>query len=167
MTEPKLIRYKDGHRAFRFRTRISGVEYTKTWPDKNEDQIPETWSDKRARTEARKQAALFENECRRGTVTKDKRTLEDYCQYVIDYKQATGVLKQRTIDGYNNLMQRIRGSKLGRLRLADVSARDINAFYKELSADGLNMNTGGKLSAATVKRYHELIHGCLDQALKE
>lgn len=167
MANITMRKNKNGARVFRIRVMVSGVAYNKLWPGKNDEQIPETWSDKRARTAAKKHAALFEIECKRGAVTNDKRTLADYCQYVIDYKETTGALKPRTIDGYNDLMRRIASSRLGRLKLSDITARDINTFYKELSEQGENKKTGGKLSTATIKRYHELIHGCLDQALKE
>ena len=158
---------KTGGRVFRIRAKVNGITYQRTWPGKGEAPIPATWSEKKARAEAQRQAALFEDACRRGSVTNDKRTLSDYCSYVIDFKEATGVLKPRTIGSYRDLLHRIQAARLGNVRLADVTARDINTFYKELSADGQNERTGGKLSAATIKRYHEFLHGCMRQAVKE
>ncbi len=167
MASAKMRKNKNGNRVFRFRVMIDGVEYQKTFPGKNDLPIPATWSDKRAKTEAQKQLALFEAECKRGAITNDKRTLEEYCRYVIDYKEATGAIKPLTISEYRYLLKNICASSLGRLRLSDITAKDINGFYKWLSEDGQNKNTGGKLSAKTIKEHHVLIHSVLRHAVKE
>ena len=76
MATVTMRKNKSGSRVFRFRVKVNGIEYQKTFPGKGDEPIPATWSEKRARSEAQKQAALFEAECKRGAVTKDKRTLE-------------------------------------------------------------------------------------------
>ncbi len=167
MASVTMRKHKDGSRVFRFRVMVNGEVFCKTWPDKKDEQIPLTWSDKRAQNAADKKAALFEDDCKRGAVTKDRRTLEAYCNYVIDFKEATGVLKPLTIEGYRDLMRRISTSSLGKMRLSDITAKDINTFYQELSGDGQNRTTGGKLSVKTIREHHVLIHAALKQAVKE
>lgn len=168
MATPTMRTNKDGARVFKIRCKINGVEYTKTWPDrsKGEPGIPSTWSDKRARTEAGKIAALFEDECKRGLVSTDRRTLSEYAEYVINFKETTGVLKPKTIAGYRGLMKRIDASKIGPMMLSDIRASHLNAFYKSLAED-TNEKNGGKLSAKTIREYHALIHSVLQQAMKE
>ena len=167
MASITMRKHKDGKRVFRFRVMVNGEVFCKTWPDKKDEQIPLTWSDKRAQNAADKQAALFESECKRGAVTNDKRTLAEYSNYVIDFKSSIGALRQRTAEGYILLMRRVSASRLGKMRLSDITAKDINTFYKELSENGQNKRTGGKLSAKTIHEYHVLIHAVLRQAVKE
>lgn len=167
MASITMRKHKDGQRVFRFRVMVNGEVFSKTWPDKTDEQIPLTWSDKRAQNAADKQATLFENECKRGAVSNDKRTLTEYSNYVIDFKEKTGVLKPLTIEGYRDLMRRISNSRLGKMRLSDITAKDINTFYIELSENGQNRTTGGKLSVKTIREHHVLIHAVLKQAVKE
>ena len=167
MASITMRKHKDGKRVFRFRVMVNGEVFCKTWPDKKDEQIPLTWSDKRAQNAADKQAALFESECKRGAVTNDKRTLAEYSNYVIDFKSSTGALRQRTAEGYILLMRRVSASRLGKMRLSDITAKDINTFYKELSENGQNKKTGGKLSAKTIREYHSFLQSVFNQAVKE
>lgn len=169
MATIKMRKNKNGSRVFGIRFELNGIEYSRTWPDKSkgEQPIPSTWSDKRANTEANRIAVQFEKDCMEGLISNDKRTLTEYANYVIDYKEATGVLKPTTIDGYRDFMYRISNSKLGSTKLSEITARNLNGFYKEISENGQNRRNGGKLSAKTVKEYHAFIHSILQQAAKE
>ena len=156
-----------GSRVFRIRVTVNGQVYQTTYPGKTESPIPVSWSDKRAMTAAQKAAALFEDECRRGLATNDRRTLSQYAHTVLDLKATTGALKPSTIDGYRRLLARIDGSKLASIRLRDLTVRDLNAFYAELSGEGANLQTSGTLSAKTVREYHAFISSVLHQAARE
>ena len=158
---------KSGQRVFRIRVEVNGTEFQRTYPEKGEPPIPASWSDKRARTEATKAAAFFEDECRRGLVTNDKRTLSEYAQYVLNLKANTGAIKPSTIAGYRRLLSRIESAAIGRVRVRDITVKDLNGFYQELSCAGSNLQTGGVLSSKTIREHHSFLSSVLHQAARE
>jgi len=63
---------------------------------------------KTARTiekEVNKFAAIFENECKAGMVSSDKKTFAEYAAYVIELKERDN--KHRTVERYKELLERI------------------------------------------------------------
>ena len=166
MATIQMRKNKNGLRVFRIRVKVDGIEYQKTWPDKAEEQIPATWSDKRARTEATKAASFFEDECKRGLVSNNRQTLSDYARYVIDLKESTGAIKPKTVAEYRKQLARIDAAKLGKLHIKNITVKDLNAFYKELTED-TNKHTGAKLAPRTIRIYHALISSVLGHAAKE
>ena len=52
--------------------------------------VPEGWSEKRARKEAEKQAAVFERQCREGYLTDGRQTFAQYAEYVMELERAHG-----------------------------------------------------------------------------
>ena len=44
-----------------------------------------------------KQAALFEENCKRGNVSTEKQTFEEYARYVLDLKEHTGAKHKITL----------------------------------------------------------------------
>ena len=167
MATIRMRRNKDGYRVYDIRVQINDERFCITWPLNLGEIVPITWSDKRARSEAKKYAVIYEAECKKGLISNDKRTLIEYARYVIDFKEKTGVLKPTTIDGYNDLMPRIEESGLGKMRLRDIGARNLNAFYAWLAEDGRNNRTGGKLSSKTIREYHSFVQSVLQQAARE
>lgn len=163
----QMRKNKDGSRVFRLRVESNGTEFQTTWPAKDETPIPETWSDKRARTEAGKAAARFEDEVRRGLISNDKRTLAAYCKYVLDMKGQMEALKPSTIDGYLGILRRIQADRVGSIKVRDLSTRDLNSFYLSLAQPGANLHTGGPLSAKSIRECHAFISSVLHQAAKE
>lgn len=157
----------DGSRVFRIRCEVMGTEYQRTWPGRGDAAIPSTWSDKRARTEAGKVAALFETKCKMGQVSNDRRTLAEYCYYVLKLKSDTSALKPSTIDGYDGILKRIEGDKIGGMKIRDVSTRALNLFYASLAQPGSNLRTGGPLSPKSVREVHAFLSSVLHQAAKE
>ena len=121
MATIQMRKNKNGLRVFRIRVKVDGIEYQKTWPDKAEEQIPATWSDKRARTEATKAASFFEDECKRGLVSNNRQTLSDYARYVIDLKESTGAIKPKTVAEYRKQLARIDAAKLGKLHIKNIT----------------------------------------------
>lgn len=158
---------KNGHRVFRIRTEVNGTEYQTTYPAKSDPPIPASWSDKRAHTEATKAAAFFEDECRRGLVTNDKRTLSEYAHYVLSLKTNTGAIKPSTIAGYKRILRRIDSASIGRVRVRDLAVKHLNQFYQELCECGSNLQTGGVLSPKSVREHHAFISAVLHQAARE
>ena len=74
--------------------------YTMTW------HVPEGWSEKRARKEAEKQAAVFERQCREGYLTDGRQTFAQYAEYVMELKERTG-LKHLTLVHYRQSLKRV------------------------------------------------------------
>ena len=135
--------------------------YCKTW------KVPKgkNWSETKIQKELNKVATLFEDECKNGLVVDNRQNFAQYAEYVIDLKERTGI-KHKTISLYKNLLQRINFA-IGHIKLTDLRPQHLNLFYEELSKDGVNISTGGKLSAKTIREYHNLISTILDQAEKE
>lgn len=167
MASIRMRKNKKGERVFDIRVQIEDERFCLSWPGKTDESIPLSWSDKRARGEAEKMAVLFEEDCRKGLVSNDKRSFAEYAKYVIDFKETTGVLKPTTVDGYRDLLKRIEPTSFGKMKLGDIKVRHLNEFYKWLSCDGQNYKTGGKLSAKTVREYHSFIQSVMQHAARE
>lgn len=133
--------------------------YTKTFF------FDEKWSEKKIQAELQKAATLFENECKNGIVADNKQSFERYANYVINLKERIGI-KHRTIVRYKELLERINPA-IGHYKLCDLKPQHLNAFYEQLSKDGMNKATGGKLSNKTILEHHRLIRTILAQAEKE
>lgn len=125
----------------------------------------QNWSKKRIQSELNKAATLFEDECKKGIVADNKQTFERYANYVLDLKERIGV-KHRTIVRYKELLERINPA-IGHYKLCDLKPQHLNAFYEQLSKDGMNKATGGKLSNKTIIEHHRLIRTILAEAEKE
>ena len=162
---------KDGV-TISFKIRVSrgkGLKpFEMTWPPRGTP-IPTDWSKKKIEKEVERVAAEFENECKYGHVSTEKKRFEDYANYVIDLKARTG-LKKSTIDRYRDLLTRIvdvNCEGFGYVKINELRAFHLNRFYEALSSVGMNKKTGGRLSNKTILEYHELIRTVLSQALKE
>ena len=137
--------------------------YSTTWTP------PQGWSDKKIEKELHKFATIFEEECRKGTVSIENRTFEEYAKYVIDLKERNGA-KHRTIYRYKSLLERVidvNSNGIGHLKLQDIRAEHLNRLYITLGNKGQNKTTGGGLSAKTIIEHHRFISTVLSQAVKE
>lgn len=166
MATIKMRTNKDGSRVFRIRVKVDSVEYQKTWPEKSEKAIPITWSDKKANAEAMKIAAAFEEACRQGQVSNDKRTLYEYANYVIDMKEKAALLKPSTVAWYRTLLPRLKNAKVGSMKVRDVRVKNLNEFYCDLREEKSEA-TGKLLSTRTVHAYHVMISSVMHQAARE
>ena len=99
--------------------------YTMTW------HVPEGWSEKRARKEAEKQAAIFEKQCREGYLSDGRQTFAQYAQYVLELKERTG-LKHLTLIHYRQSLKRVLPF-LGHLKLGEIRPQHLNYVYQQLS----------------------------------
>ena len=101
--------------------------YTMSW------KVPETYKTKKSIQKALEKAVgEFETSCKRGEVTTDKRTLEDYARYFIQMSQRDS--KRKSVDFYNSLMPRI-SVDLGHIRLSGLTAEHLNKFYLKLQTE--------------------------------
>ncbi len=133
--------------------------YSMTWA------VPDGWSVRKIQSELKKQVVLFEKQCKEGIIADNKQTFEKYAGYVLDLKKRNGI-KHLTVVNYNQLLERIIPA-IGHFKLADLRPQHLNSFYELLSQDGMNKNTGGKLSGKMILEHHRLIKTILAQAEKE
>ncbi|DAA88427.1 TPA: hypothetical protein CPT87_05055 [Candidatus Gastranaerophilales bacterium HUM_5] len=133
--------------------------YTMTW------EVPAGMSEKKIQSELNKVVVLFEKQCKEGLIADNRQTFEKYANYVIDLKERNGI-KHRTIDGYKKILPRI-CAEIGHIKLVDLRPQHLNKFYEQLSKDGMNLRTGGRLSNKTIHEYHCFIRTVLSQAEKE
>lgn len=115
-------------RVYRGRDPRTGKQltpYATTW------KVPEGWSEKRARKEAEKQAALFEQKCREGLVADGRQTFASYAEYVLEWKNRMG-LKHLTELHYRQSLERVL-PVLGPMRLGEIRPQHLNRLYASLS----------------------------------
>ncbi len=152
-------------------------------------EVKPTWTEKSARKKAEAFAATFEKECREGITSDSRQTFRDYCEYVLELKEARGT-KHSTVVRYRQLAERIYPA-IGHIKLKDLCADHLNSLYIALGKEGAGKGSataaqavadalGVKLDKAfkiqantrslspkTVVEHHRLISTVLDQAEKE
>lgn len=133
--------------------------YSTTW------RIPEGMKNARTiKKELEKAKAAFENDCKAGQVSPEKRTFAAQADYYITLRSRDR--KHRTIFRYKQLLERI-NAEIGYMKLADITPEILNRFYLRLGQDGENKKNGKSLSPKTIKEHHNLIHAIFVQAMKE
>jgi len=97
-------------------------------------EVSSTWTEKSARKKAEAFAATFEKECREGLTTDSRRTFQNYCDYVLELKEARGI-KHSTIVRYRELTTRIYPA-IGHIKLKDLRTDHLNTLYTDLGKKG-------------------------------
>ncbi len=115
--------------------------------------------------EVERQATLFEENCRLGSVSAEKPTFEQYAAYVVDLKERNG-LKVKTAVRYRDMLKRI-NAEIGPVRIQDIRPDHLNRLYAKLAQPGQNKTTGQGLSPKTIVEHHRVISTILTQAVKE
>ena len=128
--------------------------------------VPEKLQDKpeKAKKEAEKAAILFEEKCKIGEVSAEKKKFSEYADYVMTLKERDN--EHRTVKRYRELLERI-NEEIGHIRLDALTCEHLNKLYLKLGEDGANKKTGGPLAPKTIREHHRLIHAILAQARKE
>ena len=127
--------------------------------------IPEGMKNQRTiQKELDKFAVLYEQQCKEGLVSTEKKTFAAYAEYYMFLKERDQ--KHSTVDRYRELLVRI-NEEIGHMKLTDINCEHLNRFYDKLKQKGQNKKTGEGLSAKTIKEHHRLIHGIVNQAMKE
>jgi len=119
--------------------------------------------------ELNKVATLFEEECRSGQTSTEKKSFAEYASYVIELKEQSG-LKHSTALSYRDKLKRINDiscSGFGFLKLKDIRPEHLNKFYKALAKDGTNKRTGKGLSAKSILEHHRFISVVMETAFRE
>jgi integrase len=108
-------------------------------------EVQPTWTEKSAKKKAEAFAATFEKACKEGTATDTRQKFAEYCDYVLELKEQRGV-KHSTIVRYRELATRINPA-IGHIKLKDLRADHLNAFYTELGKKG----SAKSITTATAK----------------
>ena len=106
--------------------------YIMTW------KVPGGLSQKTAEKEVRKQAILFEKECKDGVRNDNHQKFAQYAEYVIKTKVLAGILKPRTEYHYRELLIRINDA-IGHMKLKDIRPIHLNQFLKHFQKAELNV----------------------------
>ncbi len=135
---------KNGREYFFYRLRHSNLRAPKDLYGKTQAELDE-----------KIRRARFELD--RG-VTSDKAFFSDYIQTWIDTTHSIGK-KETTLASYAATMKHVKGSTLDDIQLRNLSALDIQLFYKSLVDKGVSLNTIGKI--------HNLIKPCIRYAFSQ
>jgi len=126
--------------------------------------VPQGWREKTIQKELNKVAAQFENDCKAGFVSSERKTFEQYAAYVMTLKERDN--KHKTVFRYRQLLQRI-NPEIGFIDITKLASADLNRFYLNMGKKGQNKRTGEGLSPQSIIHHHRLIHAILAQAVKE
>lgn len=94
-------------------------------------------TEKQIKKALEKQAVLFEEQCKKGYVSQNKQTFEQYSAYVLDLKKRNG-LKETTYTRYKELLKRINAG-IGYLKIAEIRPQHLNALYEQLANKGIKL----------------------------
>ncbi|MDL2232361.1 site-specific integrase [Ruminococcaceae bacterium OttesenSCG-928-L11] len=135
------------------------IRHHMTWtPD-------EGMTPKQIEKELERQKILFEEDCRNSKVAAGNMKFETFAeQWFREYAEAK--LKTRSIDRYRQYTARVYKA-IGHLRMDRITTRTIQKLILNLSEDGVNERTGGKLSPRTVKEYIGFVSGIFEYAMKQ
>lgn len=140
----KIISYSI--RVHKGRDQITGKQlkpYTMTWD------VPDGWSEKTAEKEAKKQAVLFERQCKDGIALDNRQTFAAYAEYVLAMKERTGV-KHQTIIGFRQDLERMLPA-IGHLKLIDIRPQHLNQLYEQLAQPGMRKDTERATSKVDIR----------------
>lgn len=87
-----------------------------------------------------RQATLFEENCKLGSVSVERYTFAEYSEYALEVKICGG-MKDKTVTSYQGLLRHI-NEEIGPLKLLDIRPDHLNRFYGKLAKPGQNKNTG-------------------------
>ena len=112
-----------------FRGRDANGKQLKPWTATFD--VSPTWKEESARKKAEAFAATFEKQCKEGTASDSRLRFDEYCNYVIELKEARGS-KHSTVNWYREQTERVY-PEIGHMKLKDIRADDLNRLYTKLS----------------------------------
>jgi len=140
MANVNPIKNKDGNiyayqiQVYRGRD-LSGKKlkpYSKVW------RIPDTFKSEKAIQKAlSKIVGEFETDCKRGNVSADKKTVQEYITYFIELKKRDN--EKKSVDFYNSLCARI-NAEIGHMKLSSLKAEHLNQFYLKLQNEDIRQD---------------------------
>lgn len=121
-------------------------------------------TEKQIAKELARQKVLFDERVNAGIAHDANIRFKDFAdKWMAEYAEKQ--LKIKTVNGYQKLLIRI-NQGIGHIKLKDLRTGHLNSFYANLEEDGMNLHTGGKLSANSVRAYHRVISSILTKAVK-
>ena len=121
-------------------------------------------TEKQIEKELNRQAVLFDEKCSAQGIGGGNVKFETFSkQWFKEYAEPN--LRPRTIDRLHQQEPRVYEA-IGHIRLDRLTARHIQGFVHSLGEDGLNKNTGGKLSPKTIRNYIAFVSSILSYAVK-
>ena len=121
-------------------------------------------TEKQIEKELNRQAVLFGEKCSAQGIGGGNVKFETFSkQWFKEYAEPN--LRPRTIDRLHQQEPRVYEA-IGHIRLDRLTARHIQGFVHSLGEDGLNKNTGGKLSPKTIRNYIAFVSSILSYAVK-
>lgn len=141
---------------------------SKTWvPDKK-------YTPKQLEKEIERQKMLFEEEVKTGNCANSNIKFQPYSEiWIRDYGEQN--LAPKTLSRYREYLKRI-NKAIGHIKLKDLQPLHLNAFYRNLAEDGVNLKAkrdkkgniiaNGKLSPKTIVEHHRVISKLLSTAVK-
>lgn len=121
------------------------------------------------RREASKQAAIIEADYRRKLLLLgNKITIAELAEEYLTDRVERRRLKESTVRQYRDIINGRIVPELGKKYVQDLTARDINAFYRKLKTlPALSKRSKtGTLSGTTQRQYHTQLHAMLSYAVK-
>jgi integrase len=122
--------------------------------------VDSKWKESTARKKAEAYAATFERDIKKGVLSNENRTFEDYAQYVIRLKETTGTCKRTTLDNYRMILRKI-APIIGFVKLKELRPDHLNQLYIGLTDGKI---TGKKLQPKSIQNIHGFISAVLEQA---
>lgn len=160
------IRKREGKRGLSYQIRsscgydIHGKQVVKsmTWKP------PAGMTVRQMEKEVQRQAVLFDERCAAGATGDGSMKFEAFAGlWFREYAEPK--LRPRTIELYHRQEPRTYAA-IGHIRLDRLTPRHIQDFINGLGANGQNKNTGGKLSAGTVRTHYSFVSSVLDYSVK-
>lgn len=133
--------------------------YSRTW------RPPEGMTEKQVEKELKKQLKIFEDDIKSGRKVTGASTFKEMAEFWMN-NDGKSKLAPKTLERYKSLLDRVYKSKIGKMRLIDISQMDLNEFYRFLAQPGSNMHTGEALSDKTIREHHNVISKILETAWK-
>lgn len=134
--------------------------YNESW------KVPEgVTTPKAIRKKAAEYATILEHNIKGGMESISRKTFEEFSAEVMEIKRDS--IKHRTYMRYIELLERI-NAEIGYRKMKDITAYDLNSFYKKLSKPGQNKNDPSKgLSPKTILEHHRLIDLIYEEAIRK
>ena len=148
-----LIRVSDG-----YSTDGKRIRHSMTWKPEPK------WSEKKVQKELLRQTFLFEDRINADISQNGSIKFQEFAdKFMSEYAEKQ--LKNKTIEGYRQRLKRVY-PMIGHIRLKDLKTGRLNSLYSDFQADGMNLITGGRLKASSVREYHRAVCSVLSKAVK-
>ena len=120
-------------------------------------------TEKQIHKELDRQAVLFEEKVKSGTVADSSMKLSTLAELWME-QHCKKQLAPKSIAENEKLLKRVVAA-LGHIRMDKIKPVHIQQFYDNLAENGVNEKTGGQLSNSTIMHYHRLLSSMFNRAV--